>query len=126
MGYERFVSKSVRRSGPFLSLRPDGRIRFNLDATKRLLNLHVSRVDLLWDQGNRRLAFRVAPDDDELAYKLSVSKEQNSSDVAVKAFMKHVGISLTEKIDLPLEWNSAQKMFEAKVPDEVRTNRRKP
>lgn len=120
MAYERFVSKSVRRAGPFLSMRPDGRIRFNLDATNKLLSLGISRLDLLWDKANGRLAFRAAASDDGLAYKLSVSRQQNSADVSVRAFIKYIGLSLTEKVDLPLEWNGSQKMFEAKLPHEVR------
>jgi hypothetical protein len=120
VAYEKFISKSVRRSGPFISMRPDGRIRFNVDATRRWLNHGISRVELLWDKGNGHLAFRAAPDHDHLAYKLSVSKEQNFADVGVKAFMRHIGFPSAKKTDVPLQWNEAERMFEAKIPHEFR------
>ena len=96
-------------------MRPDGRIRFNLDATRRWLSLGITRVELLWDKRNGRLAFKAAPDADHLAYKLSVSKEQNFADVGVKAFMKHIGFPSAKKTALPLHWSEAERMFETKI-----------
>jgi hypothetical protein len=125
VAYQRFTRKSVRRTAPFLSIRPDGRVRINSDATKKWLIGSVSRIELLWDNGKRRIAFKRAPDDDDLAYKLSFSKEQNSADVALKAFMKHTGVSSATKIDIPLEWNDAGQMFEAKFQMHTQLNARK-
>ena len=116
VAWEKFKSKSIRRMAPFVSVRTDGRMRFNSDATKKLLSLGVLRLDLLWDRDRGRVGFRPAPEDDRSAYKLTFSRAQNSADIAVKAFLKHAGYVLKEKLDLPLEWDEKEGMFEAKFP----------
>jgi hypothetical protein len=116
MAYEKFGSKSTRKNGPTATLRPDGRIRLNSDATLKFRGLGATRVYLLWDKQRERIALQVASEDSDSSYKLTFSEAQNSTDIGAKAFIKHIGLTLNTKLDMPLEWNQKAKMFEGKLP----------
>jgi hypothetical protein len=120
MTFEKFDRKSSRKTGPSLSVRTDGRMRLNAEATRKLLDLGITRLDLLWDRKGARIGLKRAPDDDQTSYKLTFSKEKNSADLAVKAFFRHIELQPKTKIDLALEWNEVEEMFQAKLPKDYR------
>jgi hypothetical protein len=86
--------------------------------------LGFTRIDLFWDKEHRRIGLKGAPDNDASSYKLTFSKQQNSIDIGAKAFSKHIGLKdLTERIDVKLEWNEGDQMFQAKLPKSLRLNK---
>jgi hypothetical protein len=116
MAFEQFVSKSTRKHYPSMAIRPDGRLRLNSDATAMVRGLGVNRIQLYWDKERRRIGLKAAPDNDASSYKLTFSGQQNSIDIGAKAFIRHIGLELTQKLDTKLEWNEGEQMFQAKLP----------
>lgn len=117
MGYERIVSQSRRKTGPTLVIKANGKFRLSAEATTQFRDAGARRVAILWDKQKRKLALQVASNDDRSAFSLSYSKNQNSADIGAKAFVTGIGWPADGKnIDVLLEWNDNDKMFEGKVP----------
>src|SRR4051794_9339082 len=116
MAYEKFEPRKVRKVGSTITIRSEGRLRFNAEATSCLRTQEVERLSLFWDKHARKIGLQPASHDDKASYKLSFSKEQNSADLAAKSFLKHIGWPTDESVDAPLEWNQKLKIFEAKIP----------
>jgi hypothetical protein len=91
-------------------------LRLNSDATLKFRGVGATRVYMLWDEKRKRIAIQVAPEDSSSSYKLTFSEAQNSADIGAKAFLRHVGVSIETKVDLALEWNQKDQMFEARLP----------
>jgi len=121
MVYQKFEGKSFRKGRPTLAIRQDGRMRLNSDATLQAREKGVERVYILWDKQRRKLALQKATVADGSSYKLTFSTKQNSIDIGAKAFLKHIGWNSSVPVDLPLEWNETEKMFEAKLPRNLKS-----
>lgn len=115
MPYEVFESKSTRQGGPTISIRPDGVMRFNSDATAILKKMGTSRVLLLWDREKLKLAIDPAQMNDERSYKVTYSRHRAASGFAAKAFAKHIGWKGTCSVALPMRVGR-EHLFEVDVP----------
>ena len=116
MAYQVYESHSTRKHTPTLGIRPDGRFRLNSDATLAMQEMEFERVQILWDGANHRLAFRKAAPNDHKAFKLTFSRQQNNADIAARAFLKDIGWSAKTRVDVALEWDGDQGLFEATIP----------
>ena len=115
MAYEVFESKSTRQGGPTISIRPDGVMRLNSDATAILKKMGTSRILLLWDREKLKLAIDPAQTNDERSYKVTYSKYRGASGFAAKAFARHIGWKGAGSVALPMRVGH-EHLFEMDVP----------
>ena len=117
MPYEKIESLARRNNGPTLVVSSGGRFRLNAEATGKFREVGASRVAILWDKQHRKLALKVAPENDISAFRLTYSKAQNSADIGAKAFLAQVALSTDRKsVYVQLTWNEAESMYEGRLP----------
>ncbi|MEO8594547.1 MAG: hypothetical protein ABI759_14620 [Candidatus Solibacter sp.] len=120
MAYDRIESQSRRKAGPTLVIRAEGKLRLSAEATSRFREAKATRVSILWDKQRRKIALQIAEDDDGTAFRLSYSKTQTSADIGARTFLTTIGWPQDAgSIDVPLEWNAEENMFEGRLPKKI-------
>lgn len=113
--YERFENRRIMYRGPAMAIRPEGRLRLNSAAAALLKDAGATRVWILWDRDRLRIALKPAEQSEVKAFKLG-SGSNSSTDISVKAFLKHIGWSASEPFSTPVEWVKQNGILEAINP----------
>lgn len=116
MAYERFDKRSVRLGEPSFTIRTDGRIRLNADATRLLAAKAVTHVWIFWDASRSKLALKPTNSRDKAAYKVVFSKTQNMSEIGAKAFIRHLGWNSPRPFSTSVTWNTKEALLEGVEP----------
>ena len=114
MGYEVFEKSTTRVKVPTISVTKNGRISFNSAATRKLREMGIEAVLLLWDKDTSKFAVRKTHKNDIRAHKIRVQRE--GSIISAKAFLSHIGYDYSETMTLPANWNNKEKIFEVELP----------
>lgn len=118
MAWEVFNRKVNRVGTPAVAFMQSGRISLNKAAAKRLDDMAVDQVVLLWDPVAGKVGIRPMAKKDARAYPLNRSGKGGGAGFSGVLFFNHIGFNYkagTKSFDAV--WNDDQGMFELDVND---------
>lgn len=97
-------------------LGPDGRFNIGAAATRLLVAVNAEAILIQFDPDNGQLALCVVPRGTEDSYSITYANGKSQCAFSSRAFVRYIGWGYQKNLNLPVEWDAAEKRFLTTLP----------